>query len=133
MYSAHEKEFEKMIEDGLGKIPADLRAKMNNVFLAIEDEPTDAQLARQGCGEEYDLFGLYEGIPLAERGAGYGNAVPDRITIFKGPIQREALDKEDCARIVAETVWHEVAHHFGLDEERVLEAEKKRRSGAKGA
>lgn len=133
MYEAGREEFERMVSEGVSAIPAKFRAKMDNVIFVVEDEPTAEQLDRQGGDKEYELYGLYEGVPLVERGAGYTNTVPDRITIFQGPIQREAESGEDCARIVAETVWHEVAHHFGLDEERVLRAEKKRAGGVGGA
>ncbi len=107
--------FEQLVEDALAGIPAAYRARMRNVILVVEDHPPQP-----------GLLGLYEGRPLTERGVSDGFALPDRITIYRTPHVRMARNSQHLRRIVAETVWHEIAHYFGLDEAQVLRAERAR-------
>jgi predicted Zn-dependent protease with MMP-like domain len=100
-------------------LPEWVHRAMDNVEILVEDEPPRDVANDEGPGE---LLGVYEGIPLAERDAGYGGVLPDRITLFQGPIQREADDSgTPVAAVVARTLRHEVAHHFGIDDERLFE------------
>jgi predicted Zn-dependent protease with MMP-like domain len=92
---------------------------LNNVEIVIEDEPTPEQIGSLEDGEE--LFGLYEGTPLTERGSGYSMALPDKITIFRKPLERACETPEEMADEVRVTVIHELAHHFGIDEDRIAE------------
>jgi predicted Zn-dependent protease with MMP-like domain len=93
---------------------------VNNVEIVVEDEPTAEQSrAHDGDGEE--LFGLYEGTPLSERGSSYTMVVPDRIVIFRGPLERAFSDPNEIAEEVRITVLHELAHHFGFDEDRIAD------------
>jgi predicted Zn-dependent protease with MMP-like domain len=100
---------------------------MKNVALIVEPEPTGAQLARGRVSKGSTLLGLYEGRPLTERSVFDSFSMPDRITIFQGPHERLASNPEMCAKLVADTVWHEVAHYFGMNELQVRAAERKRR------
>jgi predicted Zn-dependent protease with MMP-like domain len=107
-------EFEEAVADGLDSIPPELAAEMDNVVVLVEDEPPP--------GEERALLGLYEGTPLTERGSWWAaGALPDRITIFRGPTLRMCETREDVVAEVAVTVVHEVAHHFGIGDERLHE------------
>ena len=105
--------FEELVDQALEEIPTELSALMSNLELAIEDEPPP--------GDE-DLLGLYEGTPLTERSGDYGFVLPDRITIFRGPLERLCRgDRDLLRREVRQTVLHEVAHHFGISDERLRE------------
>ena len=119
-------EFELLIERGIKDIQPELRALMNNVAIVIADVPTEEQSAtHKEEGGENALLGLYEGTPLPDRGV-EGVLFPDKITIFKNTILAKYKTEEDIAECVSNTVWHEVAHHFGYDEE-WIEAEETRR------
>lgn len=120
-------DFEKLVEEGLDRIPAKIQALMNNVSIVIEDNPTKDQKRELGLRKNNVLFGLYEGVPLTERGANYGSVLPDKITIFKVPIEQYARTDEEIREMVANTVWHEIAHHFGYSEEGIKNLEKKKR------
>lgn len=104
--------FEDHVRGALESLPAELRAAMSNVEIVVEDENPD----------DPDLFGLYFGIPLTERGEGYAGALPDKIEIYRVPLEEDFGDDpallEEEIRI---TVLHEVAHHFGIDEDRLDE------------
>jgi predicted Zn-dependent protease with MMP-like domain len=110
--------FEELVADALDAIPEDLGAQMENVAVFVEDWPTPAQLG----GRRGTLFGLYEGIDLTRRSPiSYSGALPDRITIFRGPIARAARDEDELRGMVTTTVVHEVAHHFGISDARLEE------------
>jgi predicted Zn-dependent protease with MMP-like domain len=108
-------EFELLVEDALRLIPWRFRRRMNNVAIVVEVEPP-----RPG------LLGLYQGHPLAKRSVFQGFNMPDKITIFQGPHERLSRTREELEQMVADTVWHEIAHHFGMDEREVRRAEGKR-------
>ena len=120
-------EFEKVVAEGIEMIPEKFMQKLKNVAIVIDDEPSPAQRKRVNLHPGWTLFGLYEGIPQSGRGGNYTSVLPDKITIFQRPIEESARDLEDIKEIVKNTVWHEIAHHFGMDEAQVREAEKKRR------
>lgn len=113
-------EFEKLVEDGLTLIPEEIRSRINNVQIVIEDEPSDELLDELDVPPGDTLFGLYTGVPLTERTIEY-SALPDRIIIFRRPLLEEFDNPPDIRREVARTVIHEVAHHFGIDEARLAE------------
>ena len=113
-----EERFEELVADALDSIPAELADEMENVVVVVEDWPTAEQLA----GRRGTLLGLYQGIDLPRRSpVSYAGAMPDQITIFKGPLESIARDEEDLARQVRVTVLHEVGHHFGLSDARLHE------------
>lgn len=119
-------EFDRLVAAAYKRIPARFRRRLKNVALVVEAEPTREQLGRLGLGGT--LLGLYEGRPLTARSVFEPFAMPDRITIFQGPHERLARTPEHLARLVEETVWHEVAHYFGMDELQVRAAERRRRA-----
>ena len=118
--------FEKLVNEGIKAIPERFLEKLDNVDIVIEDEPTPYQLRKLRVRENSLIFGLYEGVPQTKRG-NYGQVLPDKITIFQKPIEEFAHSEEEIKEIVKNTVWHEIAHHFGMDEKRVRAAEKARR------
>ena len=120
-------EFDRLVADAYARIPARFRRRLKNVALIVEPEPGAAQLARGGVPGGSTLLGLYEGRPLTKRSVFESFAMPDKITIFQGPHERLARTPEDLPRLVADTVWHEVAHYFGMDELQVRAAERRRR------
>lgn len=114
--------FERLVEEGVLLIPEKFRERIKNVAFLIEDEPSEEVRREEGLEEGETLLGLYQGIPATARGDSYGvgPTLPDTITLYKLPIEAEARESGDDIRtIVAETVWHEVAHYFGMDEEGV--------------
>ncbi len=114
--------FEQLVADALDSIPAELGDKMENVAVVVEDWPRPDQMPDQSGDRRGTLLGLYEGIPLTSRGPiGYGGVLPDRITIFRGPLCARADDEEGLARDVRVTVLHEVGHYFGLSDARLHE------------
>ena len=119
--------FDRLVADAWARIPARFRRRMKNIALLVEDEPSPAQLTQGNVPHGNTLLGLYEGRPLTRRSVFEPFAMPDRITIFQGPHERLARSSEDLARLVEETVWHEVAHYFGMDERQVRAAERRRR------
>ena len=120
-----DEEFEQLVREGIDAIDEKFLAKLKNVEIVIEDDPTPFQLEKLRLRGAL-LFGLYEGIPQTKR-EGYGQVLPDKITIFKNSIEMAFRNPEDIKKAVADTVWHEIAHHFGMDERQVREAEKNRR------
>lgn len=122
-------EFDALVDEGFRAIPEKFRNLISNVVIVIEDEPSAAVRAEMNIGPEDILLGLYTGAPLTERGTEYGVGAtyPDTITLYKKPILEEANGEYDRARIVvAETIWHEFAHYFGMDEDEVLAREEER-------
>jgi len=113
-------QFEKLVTESLALIPVEFRRLMDNVVIVIEDEPRADVRAELELGDEETLFGLYTGTPLTERSVDYAG-LPDEITIYRLPFLEEFDDPAEIRREVARTVIHEVAHHFGIDEERLTE------------
>ncbi len=117
-------DFEQLVAEALGTIPRRFKNAMRNLAILVEEEPSDEILLEMEIDPPDTLFGLYQGIPLTERGASYGNVLPDRILIFKGPHEREAEDEDDLVISIAETLIHEVGHYFGLSEEEIEDIEE---------
>jgi predicted Zn-dependent protease with MMP-like domain len=121
-----DKEFSKLVALGVEALPLRLRQKIENIAIVISDEPTQEQLRVNDVSSGETLLGLYEGVPLTARGEYYGTGMvlPDKITIFKLPIIVEACgDAEKMEKIVRDTVWHEIAHHFGYDDDAIEKRE----------
>jgi predicted Zn-dependent protease with MMP-like domain len=117
--------FSLLVEDALREIPRRFRKAMTNVAVVVEEEPSAEILEDMEIGPDDTLFGLYHGTPLTERGWGYGNALPDRISIYQIPIEEACEDDEEIRDCVAETVIHEFGHYFGMSEEEIEEIEEK--------
>jgi predicted Zn-dependent protease with MMP-like domain len=108
-------EFERSVERALDSLPADLRDAMSNVAIVVEDEPPPG----------LRLLGLYQGVPLTRRGAVYGGVPPDKITIYRGPLERNyGPDAAQLEAAVRRVVLHEIAHHFGISDERLQELDR---------
>lgn len=123
--------FEKIVAKGIEAIPEEFLKKLSNVVIVFEDEPTSEQRKKLKMRSGFFLLGLYEGVPQAGRGAGYTAVLPDKITIFKNAIESLARDEDEMREMVKNTVWHEIAHHFGMGEERVRRVEAKRKNKSK--
>ncbi|MGO4428577.1 metallopeptidase family protein, partial [Streptomyces sp. MCAF7] len=104
--------FEELVSEALDQIPPELTRVMDNVAVFVEEEPDPSAP---------ELLGIYEGTPLTERGEWYAGVLPDRITIYRGPTLRYCETSEDVVHEVTVTVVHEVAHHFGIEDERLHE------------
>lgn len=120
-------EFEQLVREAILELPKHIRDKMDNVGVVIEDFPTAAQLKRGGITSGGWLLGLYEGVPRTKRGPYYTLALPDKITIFQGSIEAVARTPEAIKEQVRNTVRHEIAHHFGFDEQGARRVSQKRR------
>ena len=110
-------DFDEVIDGALEELPAVFAERLGSVAIVIEDEPTPAQLASVGA---HGLFGLYEGVPRTRWGAD-GAAVASKITLFRGPLSRANRDPERLAAAIRDTLHHEIAHHFGIDDARLRE------------
>ena len=117
--------FTRLVEEALLDIPRRFRAAMKNVAVVVEDEPPPHVLEEMEIDPDDTLFGLYQGVPLPERSWAYGNTLPDRISIYQGPIVEACADDEEIRDCVAETVIHEFGHYFGMSEEEIEEIEEK--------
>jgi predicted Zn-dependent protease with MMP-like domain len=107
--------FEELVGDALAALPTALRDRMSNVAVVVEDEPAPGQ----------PLLGLYQGVPLTRRSSYYGGVLPDKITIYRGPLERlYGHDAASLAQAVRRVVLHEVAHHFGISDERLIEIDR---------
>ena len=105
--------FDELVDEALASLPDWVLAEMDNVQVFVEDEPPS---------DRGDLLGLYEGIPLTQRGIHYAGVVPDRITLYRRNIERDARrDPDRLKAVVRDTVVHEIAHHFGISDERLSE------------
>jgi predicted Zn-dependent protease with MMP-like domain len=117
--------FTELVEEALREIPRRFRKAMKNVAVIVEDDPPPHVLEEMEVEPGDSLFGLYQGTPLTERGWGYGNTLPDRISIYQNPIEDACEDDDEIRDCVAETVIHEFGHYFGLSEEEIEEIEEK--------
>jgi predicted Zn-dependent protease with MMP-like domain len=104
-------EFEELVAEAIDSLPPDLARLMDNVAIFVEDVPPPGQ----------HLLGLYQGVPLTSRGFFYAGALPDRITIYRRPVMRISATRDDAREQVRITVIHEIAHHFGIDDDRLHE------------
>jgi predicted Zn-dependent protease with MMP-like domain len=111
----HGLDFEEIVRSTLDSLPDDLRRSMSNVEIVIDEEPPAGM----------PLLGLYQGVPLTRRGAYYGGVLPDKITIYRGPLERlYGADARRLEREITRVVVHEVAHHFGISDERLVELDR---------
>jgi len=106
-------EFELLVEEAIESLPDDLRAFMSNVGVVVEDEPPAG----------LPLLGLYQGVPLTVRTSSYAAVPPDKITIYRGPLER-LYAGDELVRQVRRVVLHEIAHHFGISDERLVELDR---------
>lgn len=119
-----ENDFNKLVTEAIDNIPEMYQKKLSNVTFRVEQEPSEEQRKRLGLRKCDALFGLYEGVPLTKRGGAVHSIVPDVITIFMKPMVEIFTDNEALKKQVFKTVWHEVAHYYGLDHQRIHKLEK---------
>ena len=125
-------DFDALVEEALATIPERFRDALKNIAIVVEDEPTPEQLASvdddEETNEEFDdemtLLGLYEGTPLTERKWDDGNRLPDKVTLFQGPIEDASEDEDDVVIAIGETLIHEIGHYFGLSEDEIQAIEE---------
>jgi predicted Zn-dependent protease with MMP-like domain len=119
--------FERLVAEAVALIPKRFRREMKNLALVVEDEPDEELLDEMEIEPPDSLYGLYQGTPLPERSWAFGNALPDRITIYQRPIEEdcEDEDEDEIRAVIGETLIHEVGHYFGMSEEEIEEIEEK--------
>jgi len=120
-------DFEKLVAQALDELPDEFQKRLENIDVVIEDYPTSHQLSQVGLKGQYSLLGLYEGIPLTQRGNNYFGVLPDKITLFQKPIESICPNEAAIREQVQKTVIHEIAHYFGLSDERLREIERQRK------
>ncbi len=112
----YRRRFERLVVKALRQLPPDLQEMMDNVAVVVEDEPGPEHLDAAGLPRGQTLLGLYQGIPLTARTSSYGMVLPDKVTIFRKPLEEMCRSDQELVRQIRQTVLHEVAHHFGLSE-----------------
>ncbi len=112
-----DKEFDKAVAAAIKGLPKEFRARLDNVAVVVSEAPSREQERRFGRG----LLGLYEGVPLPERGTWYSGAMPDKITLFKRALEEGSGSPRETERRIRHTIMHEIAHHFGMDDEELIE------------
>ncbi len=120
-------DFEKLVQKAVLELPDHIRQKMDNVEIVIEKKALPEQLQGTGLRSANSLLGLYQGVPQTTWGRGFGNILPDKISIFQQPIEKLAGSEKEIVDLVKNTVWHEIAHHFGFSEKGVRALESKRK------
>ena len=123
------RQFEQWVHEAVASLPRDLRERMENVAILIEDSPSRED--RHWLDGNGELLGLYHGISHKDRGMGYGNVLPDRIVIYRKPLERISSNLEDLRENIRRTVLHEVGHYFGFDEEDLRHLEEREEEGEK--
>jgi predicted Zn-dependent protease with MMP-like domain len=117
--------FEELVVEAMALIPKRFRLEMKNIAVVVEDEPSAELLDEMEIEPPDSLYGLYQGTPLPERTWGYGNTLPDRVTLFRKPIEEDSEDDDEVRAVIGETLIHEVGHYFGLSEEEIEEIEER--------
>jgi predicted Zn-dependent protease with MMP-like domain len=121
-----EEEFEGLVAEAINSLPENFKEKMENIAIAIEDLPSQELLIEMKIKSPYGLLGLYRGVPYPRRGIWYRNVLPDKIIIFKKPIEVRCRNREDIKESVRRVVIHEIGHYFGLNEADLRKIERER-------
>ncbi len=116
----HRRRFQVLVSRAVRSLPAGLLEQIENVAIVVEKRPNAEQLAMRDVKQGETLLGLYEGVPLTERGSSYGMVIPDRITLFQEPIEEMCDTDTEIGRQVQRTLVHEIAHHFGMRDEELM-------------
>ena len=128
MQPPSDKQFAQLISEALDELPEKYVSGLKNVLITYDDLPSDYQRKKAKLQPDQSLFGLYEGIPLTQRGSGHSGQLPDKITLFKFPLFYYAAgDEAKFKAQIKHTLWHEIAHYFGLDHDRIHQLEQKQR------
>ena len=123
MISISREQFERLVHKALSDIPPDIRLSIQNVDIVVDNVASMNQIAGTGIENEMDLLGLYQGIPITER-YGYDMVLPDKITLFQKPIEAICDNQEQITEEISKTLIHEIAHHFGLDDNHLDQLER---------
>ena len=115
--------FRRLVARTVEDLPEEFLTRLENIDIVVEDRPTPEQATEAGLGQSYTLLGLYEGVPQTERGANYGLVPPDKITIFQKSIEARCRNDAEVIAEVKRVVKHEIAHHFGISDERLQQIE----------
>jgi predicted Zn-dependent protease with MMP-like domain len=113
--------FDKLVAEALDELPRRFRRRLRNIAVVVESEPSQELLEDMRLWPHRTLLGLYQGVPLPQRGLSYGNVLPDRITIFQKPIEAMCRTTDEIKEAVKDTVKHEIGHYFGLDDDQLEE------------
>ena len=116
--------FEGLVARAVDSLPEEFRTKLENIDVVVEDWPTQYQLADVGLKDDETLLGLYEGVPLTRRSSHYGLVPPDKITIFRRPIEAKCRYIDQITAEIQRVVRHEIAHHFGIGDSRLEQIER---------
>jgi predicted Zn-dependent protease with MMP-like domain len=115
MYELSDEDFDKLITRAMNELPQEYIKGLENVAIVMADEPSEEQKVKMKIRENSILLGLYEGIPLTQRGNGYTFVLPDKITLFKHSILRIVRNEDELFEQIKRTLWHEIAHYYGLN------------------
>lgn len=124
MYSLTDEQFDALITKAMDELPQEYIEGLNNVAIVMADEPTEEQKVKMKLRENAVLLGLYEGIPLTQRGNAYTFVLPDKITLFKHSILRVVRNDDELFEQIKRTLWHEIAHYYGLNHDRIHRLER---------
>jgi predicted Zn-dependent protease with MMP-like domain len=122
MVEVSDEEFQHLIDQALGELPGEHVKNIENVAILYEEVPTPEQREKLALRNDQTLLGLYEGVPLSQR-QGMTRIFPDKITLFKGPLQWQANSPEALKEEIKHTLWHEIAHYYGLDHDKISQLE----------
>jgi predicted Zn-dependent protease with MMP-like domain len=122
MIAVSDEEFQRLIDGALGELPGEHAKNIKNIAILYEDVPTPEQRRRLLLRQDQTLLGLYEGLPLSQR-QGMTRLLPDKITLFKGPLQQHANSLDELKEEIKHTLWHEIAHYYGLDHDQISHLE----------
>ncbi len=116
-----ERRFEQMVKRAVDGLPPEFHDLLAGIAVVVEDEPSPEDMASTDTPEGETLYGMYQGVPLTDRNSSYGMSLPERIVIYQRPLEEENLSRHETIREIQRTIVHEVAHHFGISEERIAE------------
>lgn len=119
--------FDALITRAMNELPQRYIAGLDNVAIVMADEPTEQQKIKMKLDNQHLLLGLYEGVPLTQRGSGWSGMLPDKITLFKHSILRVARTDNELFEQIKRTLWHEIAHYYGLNHARIDELQQRPR------
>ena len=116
--------FELLVAKAVEMLPEEFLSELQNVDVVVEDSPTAGQMRKAGLTHRGTLLGLYEGVPQTRRGSNYGLVLPDKITVFRAPIEARCRNNDEIKAVIENVVKHEIAHHFGISDARLEQIEK---------
>lgn len=124
MHNLSDEQFDTLISRAMDELPQDYIKGLNNVVIVMADDPTEEQKVKMKLRENTILLGLYEGVPLTMRGSGWSGMLPDKITMFKHSILRVVQNEEQLFEQIKRTLWHEIAHYYGLTHKNMDDLQK---------